>query len=80
MAKGFRQREGIDYVETFSPVAMLKSIQILLASFIDLSMVSIKHQGVRIIGLMRLSVLMVSLRTTMSHVFTRGLVGGNSLS
>ena len=31
VAKGFRQREGIGYEETFSPVAMLKSIQILLA-------------------------------------------------
>ena len=31
VAKGFRQRKGVDYEETFSPVAMLKSIQILLA-------------------------------------------------
>ena len=31
VAKGFRQVHGIDYDETFSPVAMLKSIQILLA-------------------------------------------------
>ena len=31
VAKGFRQREGVDYEETFSPVAMLKSIQTLLA-------------------------------------------------
>ena len=30
-AKGFRQVHGIDYDETFSPVAMLKSIMILLA-------------------------------------------------
>ena len=29
--KGYRQRQGIDYDETFSPVAMVKSIQILLA-------------------------------------------------
>ena len=29
--KGFRQRQGVDYEETFSSVAMLKSIQILLA-------------------------------------------------
>ena len=31
VAKGYRQRYGIDYDETFSPVAMLKSIQIMLA-------------------------------------------------
>ena len=31
VAKGFRQKPGKDYDETFSPVAMLKSIQILLA-------------------------------------------------
>ena len=31
MAKGYTQKEGIDYEETFSSVAMLKSIRILLA-------------------------------------------------
>ncbi|KAJ8627602.1 hypothetical protein MRB53_020909 [Persea americana] len=31
VAKGYTQKEGIDYEETFSPVAMLKSIQILLS-------------------------------------------------
>ena len=31
IAKGYRQRQGIDYDETFSPVVMLKSIKILLA-------------------------------------------------
>ena len=31
MAKGYTQKEGIDYEETFSPIAMLKSIRILLA-------------------------------------------------
>ena len=31
IAKGFWQVQGVDYEETFSPVAMLKSIWILLA-------------------------------------------------
>ena len=31
IAKGYHQRQGIDYDKTFSPVAMLKSIRILLA-------------------------------------------------
>ena len=31
VAKGFRQVQGVDYDETFSPVAMLKSVQIILA-------------------------------------------------
>ena len=31
VAKGYRQSQGIDFDETFSPVAMLKSIRILLA-------------------------------------------------
>ena len=31
VAKGFCQIQGVDYDETFSPIAMLKSIQILLA-------------------------------------------------
>ena len=31
VAKGFRQVQGVDYDETFSPVAMLKSVWIMLA-------------------------------------------------
>ena len=31
VAKGFRKIPGVDYDETFSPVAMLKSIRIILA-------------------------------------------------
>ena len=30
VAKGYRQVQGVDYDETFSPVAMLKSVQIML--------------------------------------------------
>ena len=31
MAKGYCQKQGVDYDETFSPVTMLKSIKMLLA-------------------------------------------------
>ena len=31
VAKGFRQVEGVEYYETFSPLAMIKSIRIMLA-------------------------------------------------
>ena len=31
VAKGYTQKEGVDYEETFSPAAMLKSIRILLS-------------------------------------------------
>ena len=31
VAKGFRQVQGVDYDETFSPVEMLKSVRIILA-------------------------------------------------
>ena len=37
VVKGYTQKEGVDYEETFSPVAMLKSIRILfsIATFLD---------------------------------------------
>ena len=37
VAKGFRQVQGVDYDETFSPVATLKSVRIMLeiAAFYD---------------------------------------------
>ena len=31
VAKGYTQKEGFDYEETFSPIAMIKSIRILLS-------------------------------------------------
>ena len=31
VAKGFKQKQGIDYDEKFSPIVMLKSIRIMLA-------------------------------------------------
>jgi hypothetical protein len=33
VAQGFSQKEGIDYEETFAPIARLKAIRILLAFF-----------------------------------------------
>jgi len=30
IAKGYRQKQGVNFNETFSPIAMLKSIRILL--------------------------------------------------
>ena len=37
VAKGYSQKEGIDFKKTFSPVAMIKSIRILLmiATYLD---------------------------------------------
>ena len=37
VAKGFRQVQGVDYDETFLPIAMLKSVRIMLeiAAFYD---------------------------------------------
>jgi hypothetical protein len=30
VVKGYRQRQGVDFDETFSPIAMLKSIRVFL--------------------------------------------------
>ena len=37
LAKGYTQKEGIDYDETFLPVTMLKSVRILLAVIASLN-------------------------------------------
>jgi hypothetical protein len=34
VAQGFSQKEGLDYEETFAPVAHLEAIRILLAFFV----------------------------------------------
>ena len=50
VAKGYTQKGGIDYEEIFSPVAMLKSIQILLAVAVSLDH-EIWHMDVKTIFL-----------------------------
>ena len=44
VAKGFRQVQGVDYDETFSPVAMLKSVRIMLeiAAFYEIWQMDVK--------------------------------------
>ena len=45
VAKGFQQVQGVDYDETFSPIAMLKSVQIMLAiaTFYEIWQMDIKN-------------------------------------
>ena len=46
VAKGFRQVQGVEYDETFSPIAMLKSVRIMLAIVIfynyEISQIDVK--------------------------------------
>ena len=55
VTKGFRQVQGGDYDETFSPVAMLKSVQIMLAiaTFYEIWQMDIKTAFLKWISLRR---------------------------
>ncbi|KAL0394763.1 UNVERIFIED_CONTAM: Retrovirus-related Pol polyprotein from transposon RE2 [Sesamum latifolium] len=93
MAKGYTQRPGVDFEETYSPVAMAKSIRIMLdiaacrrvshlleksrrsAISKGPSMVSNKLPEAGIFVLMRSDGVMISLRTTLTLVYTRRSVG-----
>ena len=46
--KGFREVQGVDYNETFSPIAMLKSVRIMLAiaAFYDYQIWKLSGEGV----------------------------------
>ena len=46
VARGFAQRKGIDYVDTFSPTASLKSFRILLA-LASKRQYSVRHIDIR---------------------------------
>ncbi|TYJ96447.1 gag/pol protein [Cucumis melo var. makuwa] len=64
MAKGYTQKEGVDYEETFSPVAMLKSIRILLsiATFYDYEISQMDVKTAFLNGNLEVSIYMVQLK------------------
>ncbi|KAK8621651.1 hypothetical protein V6N13_081084 [Hibiscus sabdariffa] len=76
VAKGFRQIHGIDYDETFSPVAMIKSIRILLAvaAFHDYEIWQMDVKAGIFVST-RQSKSLDSSEMKMNLVYTRSLVG-----
>ena len=55
VARGFRQVQGVDYDETFSPVAMLKSVRIMLAivAFYDYEILQMDAQTAFLNGFLK---------------------------
>ena len=55
VAKGFRQVQGVDYDETFSPIAMLKSVRIMLAiaAFYDYEIWQVDSKQHSLMGFLR---------------------------
>nr|GEY41414.1 zinc finger, CCHC-type [Tanacetum cinerariifolium] len=89
VAKGYTQLYEVNYEETFSPVADIRAIRILISiavlliliipekytSFKDPFMVLSKHQEAGIKDLMRKSKGLVLIKISMSHVYIKRLVG-----